>query len=64
MGKHIIDGPRKGDDGERMKQYTRLDKEKSDQPGPQTEAKLRAPRAGDPGEKLKRFTDIERRGEE
>lgn len=61
MTKHIIDGPRKRDNSERLEHYTKIEKESSGKPGAQSEALNREPRTRSPGEKLKRFTDIERR---
>ena len=61
MGKHVIDGPRKHDDADRLEQYTKLDKAQSEEPGPQSEALQREKRRRNPGEKLRRFTEMERR---
>ncbi len=64
MTKHIIDGPRKRDDGERLAHYTKIEKETSGKPGKQSEALKREPRTRNPGEKLRRYTEIDRRSED
>lgn len=64
MPKHIIDGPRKREDSERLERYTKIDREKSGKPGEQTETVSREPRTRNPGEKLRRFTEIDRRGDD
>lgn len=61
MGKHIIDKPRKTGQGDRLRHYTKLDREVSGRPAPQTEALLRAPRDHASEEKLRRFAEIQRR---
>lgn len=61
MSKHIVDGPRKRDDSERLERYSGIERGKSGKPGPQSEALQREKHTRNPGEKLKRFTDIERR---
>ena len=60
MGKHVIDGPRKHDDSDRLEQYTKLDKAQSEEPGPQSSALHREPRRRNPGEKLRRYTEMDR----
>ena len=64
MAKHIIDGPRKRDDSERLERYTKIERETSGKPGAQTETVSREPRTRNPGEKLRRFVDIDRRGDD
>lgn len=64
MTKHIIDGPRKREDSERLEHYTKIERESSGKPGAQSEALNREPRARNPGEKLRRYTEIARRNEE
>ena len=64
MSKHIVDGPRKRDDSERLEHYTKIDKEKSGKPAAQSEVLNREPRKRNPGEKLRRYTDIDRKSDE
>lgn len=64
MTKHIIDGPRKRDDSERLERFTKIERESSGKPGAQSETLNREPRSRNPGEKLRRYTEMDRRGEE
>lgn len=63
MSKHVIDGPRKRDNSERLEHYTKIEKEESGKPGKQSEALNREARTRNPGEKLRRYAQIDRRSD-
>ena len=62
MSKHIIDGPRKRDDSERLQHFAKIDKDASGKRSQQSESLDREPRTRNTSETLRRYVDIDRQG--